>query len=60
VLAEELQLTVTMRSSELFEEARRNSRESTRTERKNPGLQLTQRSASNDSPPPGTMPCTCG
>ena len=39
---------------------RRNSRESTRTGRKKPGLQATQRSPSGDSPPPGTMPCTCG
>src|ERR1700687_217628 len=39
---------------------RRNSRESTRTGRKKPGRHATQRSPSGDSPPPGTMPCTCG
>jgi len=39
---------------------RRNSRDSTRTGRKNPGLQATQRVPSDESPPPGTIPCTCG
>ena len=29
-------------------------------EGKNPGLHGTHRSASGASPPPGTMPCTCG
>ena len=39
---------------------RRNRRESTRTGRKKPGRQATQRSPSGDSPPPGTMPWTWG
>ena len=39
---------------------RRNSRDSTRTGRKKPGRQATQRLPSGASPPPGTMPCTCG
>jgi hypothetical protein len=39
---------------------RRNRRESTRTGRKKPGRHAIQRSRSGDSPPSGTMPCTCG
>src|SRR5262249_25829598 len=39
---------------------RRNRRESTRTGRKKPFRQEIQRSPSGDSPPPGTMQCTCG
>ncbi len=38
---------------------RRNRRESTRTGRKKPGRQPTQRPSAS-RPPPGTMPCTCG
>jgi hypothetical protein len=37
-----------------------NRRDSTRTGRKNPGLQATQRLPSGERPPPGTMPWTCG
>jgi hypothetical protein len=39
---------------------RRNNHESTRTDRKNPERQATQRSPSGDRPPPGTMPWMCG
>jgi hypothetical protein len=60
VLAEELQLPVTMQVLQFFEEATPEQRDSTRTERKNPGLHGTHRSASGARPPPGTMPCTCG
>ena len=61
VFAEELQLT---RHDAAFwsssRKRRRKKRESTRTERKKPGLHGTQRSASGARPPPGTMPCTWG
>ncbi len=39
---------------------RRNNRESTRTGRKNPRRQVIQCSPSRATPPPGTMPWTCG
>jgi hypothetical protein len=39
---------------------RRNKRESTRTERKKPGRQDTQRWPSGEMPPPGTIMWTCG
>jgi len=39
---------------------RRNRRESTRTGRKNPGLQAIQRCRSGERPPPGTTQCRCG
>ena len=60
VLAEELELPAPMGVPQLFEEAAPKQPRSTRTERKNPGLHGTQRSASGARPPPGTMPCTCG
>src|SRR5271166_2006555 len=40
--------------------SRRNRRESTRTGRKKPGRQDTQRELSGEIPPPGTIMCTCG
>src|SRR5215831_17129484 len=39
---------------------RRNSRERTRTGRKKPGRQATQRVPSSEGPPPGTTQWTCG
>src|SRR5262252_4493457 len=39
---------------------RRKRRESTRTGRKKPGRQETQREPSSEMPPPGTIMCTCG
>jgi 4-hydroxy-tetrahydrodipicolinate synthase len=39
---------------------RRNSRPSTRTGRKKPGRQATQRVLSSEGPPPGTTQWTCG
>jgi hypothetical protein len=39
---------------------RRNRRESTRTGRKNPGRQDSQRLPSSEMPPPGTIMCTWG
>jgi hypothetical protein len=39
---------------------RRKSRERTRTGRKNPGRQATQRVRSSEGPPPGTTQWTCG
>ena len=38
----------------------RNRRDSTRTGRRKPGLQRTQRVPSSDTPPPGTIIWTCG
>lgn len=40
--------------------SRRKRRESTRTGRKKPGRQATQRVPSSDGPPPGTTQWTCG
>ena len=60
VLAEEAQLAGVEALRELARNSRRNSRESTRTGRKKPGRQATQRSPSGEMPPPGTTQCTCG
>ncbi len=47
-------------SASAARKSRRNRRESTRTGRRNPGLQRTQRVPSSDIPPPGTIIWMCG
>ena len=44
-----------LRSASPSRKRRRNRRDSTRTGRKKPGLQVIQREPSGDGPPPGTM-----
>lgn len=60
VIAEALELTRAMSALQFFEEGTPEQARQPRTERKNPGLHDTHRSASGARPPPGTMPCTCG
>ena len=59
-LAEELQAAGSVAAASFSKNSRRNRRESTRTGRKKPGRQDTQRSPSSEMPPPGTIMWTCG
>src|SRR5215510_9615874 len=59
-IGEELQFMAACMASRACRNRRRNRRESTRTGRKKPLRQAIQRSPSGDSPPAGTMQCTCG
>ena len=60
MIAEELQAAGACAAMSFSRNSRRNRRESTRTGRKKPGRQDTQRLPSNEMPPPGTIMCTCG
>jgi hypothetical protein len=61
VRAEELESAGLIgRDQHLCKTRRRNNRDSTRTANKKLGLQAIHLVPSSDSPPPGTMMCTCG
>ena len=57
---EELQTVGLVGGDQHLQEQPPNSRDSTRTGRKKPGLHDTHRVPSSDMPPPGTIMCTCG
>jgi len=60
VVAEKLQTTLRVGLDQHGQEPPRNRRDSTLTCMRKPGRLETHRAPSSESPPPGTIMCTCG